>query len=271
MARDYASIHVRIWGHPDVRNLSPMEQWLYLLLWTHPQLSYAGVIEWKPGRLVAPLANGATAESIEAIIPALEKHRFVVVDRESEELFVRPYFRFDGVLKQRTLPISMVNAYSAVGSNRIRAAIIGELKKLSVEFPEWKAWALPQVREILRHPAVYPGVYPGPDPGAEGKPEGGVWGHPTDTDTDTASQGRRARETPLPKSWAPTADHIRKAKELGIDPIKEAERFRLHAEAHDRRAARWNAAFTMWLSKAQPTNPAANSGRPVKQFKAHVN
>jgi hypothetical protein len=79
----------------------------------------------------------------------------------------------------------------------------------------------------------------------------------------------RGREAPLPKDWAPTADHIAVAKELGVDVIREADNFRLHAETHDRRAVRWNAAFTMWLKKAKPS-AAAQPDRKVKKFVAHA-
>lgn len=62
----------------------------------------------------------------------------------------------------------------------------------------------------------------------------------------------RKRPTKLPKDWAPTASHIERAKENRLDLGREAEAFKLHAETHDRRAANWNAAFTTWLTKAQP-------------------
>jgi hypothetical protein len=252
VARDYATIHVRIWGHPDVRGLEPLEQWLYLLLWTHPQLDYAGVIEWKPGRTVVPLADGVTAEGVREIVAGLVRKRFVVIDEATEELFVRPYFRFDGLLKQRTLPLSMVNAYSAVASNDLRMAIVGELKNLSVEFPEWKAWELRAVQDVLRHPATDPGV----EGGVEGKADPAIEGHPTDTATnpDTASP---ARSIEIPSNWVPSAEHYAKAKELRVDVVREAEAFRLHAETHGRKAVRWNAAFTTWLLKAKPVTPKA--------------
>lgn len=60
-------------------------------------------------------------------------------------------------------------------------------------------------------------------------------------------------EIPLPGSWVPTAEHYARAKDLGVNVVAESESFRLHAEAHDRRAANWNAAFTMWLKKARPS------------------
>ena len=63
---------------------------------------------------------------------------------------------------------------------------------------------------------------------------------------------RRARETPLPADWTPTDEHRTKSLELRVDLDREAAAFRAHAEAHDRRAVRWNAAFNQWLIKARP-------------------
>ena len=74
----------------------------------------------------------------------------------------------------------------------------------------------------------------------------------------SARSARGARKAPakrLPEDWAPTDAHRKKAAELGVDLELEADRFRLHAEANDRRAVRWDAAFSMWLSKATPPLP----------------
>jgi len=90
----------------------------------------------------------------------------------------------------------------------------------------------------------------------------------TETETETSlfavpdAESEGTRERPLPKSWAPTASHIERAKAQGIDVISAAEDFRLHAATHGRTAVSWNAAFTTWLKRAKPTTqtkPAANS------------
>jgi len=70
---------------------------------------------------------------------------------------------------------------------------------------------------------------------------------------EEAKASSSARATALPASWAPTAEHFEKAKQLGVDVVREAEAFRLHADTHDRRAVRWNSAFTSWLMKAKPS------------------
>lgn len=57
-------------------------------------------------------------------------------------------------------------------------------------------------------------------------------------------------DTRLPDSWMPTKEHAQRAKETGLDLMGEVEKFRLHAQTHDRHAARWNSAFTSWLKKS---------------------
>jgi len=262
LTRSFATIDTGIWGHPDVRALPPLQQWLYLQLWTHPALNYAGVMDWNPKKNIAPLSAGSTEASIEAIVPLLIERRFIVLDRSTCEVFLRPYFRFDKLLEQRTLPVSMTKAYAATGSNQIRAAIVAELKNLKKEFPEWYSWKVRQVVDLMKHPDFYPAVEGSVEGAPEGrlegrvypKPQGGVEGQPieTDTETDASHLPARKSEVSLPKSWAPTADHIARAKELRVDVVKEADNFRLHAEAHDRRAANWNA-----LGPPEPKKPPA--------------
>lgn len=62
----------------------------------------------------------------------------------------------------------------------------------------------------------------------------------------------KLKETRLPKDWTPTTTHFELAKGMRVDLQQQVEAFRLHAETHDRHAARWNAAFTTWLKKSKP-------------------
>lgn len=77
------------------------------------------------------------------------------------------------------------------------------------------------------------------------------------------------RKTPIPKNWAPTASHIARAKEKGLDVISLAEDFRLHAKANGRLAASWNAAFTTWLKKAYPQQTTTQAPAPHSPWNAN--
>jgi len=61
---------------------------------------------------------------------------------------------------------------------------------------------------------------------------------------------RRSPKIPIPDDWAPGPEHAKRASENGLSLSLEATKFRAHAEAQDRRAVRWGAAFTTWLANA---------------------
>jgi hypothetical protein len=63
---------------------------------------------------------------------------------------------------------------------------------------------------------------------------------------------KKTAERELPASWQPAPEHAERAAAKGLDMAYQADAFRLHAATHARKAANWNAAFTMWLHKATP-------------------
>lgn len=68
---------------------------------------------------------------------------------------------------------------------------------------------------------------------------------------DHAPASRKQRAHRLPETWKPNDAHRAKAQEKNLDLEHEAETFRNHAEAHDRRLANWDAGFRNWLTKAK--------------------
>jgi hypothetical protein len=270
MARDRASIRLDMWADQDWREVSEGAQHLYMLLMSHPTLSYAGVADWKPGRIAA-MTHGKSVEAVIADAHELRAKFFILTDLESEEVLVRSFIKHDGILKQPKLTVSMTNAYAAVASKEIREVIAFEIQKLHDRQPELNAWNVKQVETLLRAkgsdirdlplgftPAFTPPVTPVVTPN-----DGQAQGLPTATSTATATaspQGESEaplRETRIPADWAPTASHFQTAKTLGVDIVAQADAFRLHAETHDRHAARWNSAFTTWLKKSKPSTPIA--------------
>lgn len=155
MARRFAQLNVSIWQDGDFRALPREAQHLYFVLWTHPLLDYAGVLDWRPGRLAA-LAGGWTLEQIQAAADCLEARLFVVVDPNTEEALVRAWFRFDGLMNHHKMCISFANAFSATASNDIRGVLVHELRKLRKIEPDLIAWTKPQVLSILDLDAIDP-------------------------------------------------------------------------------------------------------------------
>lgn len=282
MAREHANIRLDMWGDADWRALSRDAQWLYELLLTHPETNRAGVCDWRPGRL-AQMAAGTTAADIRAAADELARRFFVVVDEETEEILIRSFVKYDGVLKQPNMAVTMAQDWAGVASGRLRAVVAFEVQRLRQVRPEWSGWkATEKLATLLaspgidvRDPSADPTPDPSSDPSVKGQADPSVRGHSTTTSTSTSTNASHSRareakkkpEMPLPASWAPTADHIARAKELGVDVIDEAENFRLHAETHDRRAANWNGAFTTWLKKSKQF-ATAGGGTPAEDFGA---
>jgi hypothetical protein len=274
MARDRASIRLDMWADADWRALSVPAQRLYMLILSHPTLSYAGVADWRPGR-IAQLSAGTTTEDINTAASELEAAGFILRDVGTEEVLIRSFVKHDGLMKQPKLVVSMTTAFAAIASSMLREVVAFEVQKLHARDmdrdPDKRLkWDVRQVQTVLAAKgspiATFThGVTHGLTPAVT--PNGGQsQGLRTTTATATATEASlpdgeaKLKETRLPKDWAPTAAHLELARERRIDITAEVTAFRLHAETHDRHAARWNAAFTTWLKKAKPS-AAASGGR----------
>ena len=261
MARDRANVNTAIWSDADHRQLTPMAQHFYYLLLTHPALSYVGVTDWRPNRLTQ-FAHGLTPEWIESAASELSDGLYIVIDEMTEEVLVRSFVKHDGVLKQPRLSISMANAFASTASNTLRGVIVHELKKQHSSHPEYKCWSDKRVLELLEQPAVDPSSLPrfrdGFTPnfaltfGDRFTPNA-TQRLALHTSTSTSSKedrgaGRKRPATPLPESWQPNEAHQKKARESGVDIGYEAEQFRAHALANDRRLANWDMGFHRWIT-----------------------
>lgn len=139
MARDHARIQVDIWGDEDFRALPVQAQSTYLTVVSQPRLSYCGVLDYFPGRLAA-LSSDGTESKVKAAVKVLERARFVVVDRGTQELLVRTYIKHDGVMQRPNMGKAMGRALANVVSDKIRAVIRSELARLHDEEPGLSGW-----------------------------------------------------------------------------------------------------------------------------------
>lgn len=269
MARDRANINTNLWTDADWRDLDDAEQRLYMLLMTHPSLSYAGVADWRPGRLAA-MSRDSSREAVERAAKGLQAKRFVFIDEDTEEILVRSFLRHDGLLKQPKLAVSMSNAFGSIASREIQMVIVNELQRLHSEFPDWKAFEVAQVKGLLKlegsdMASFTHGFTLGftPEPAhAQALPTSTATTTATSTVVEGSGESRKKPAIRLPASWAPNEAHTQYALTEGIALEFQAERFRTHAEANDRRLVSWDAAFKNWLLKAERTarsKPAANS------------
>lgn len=236
-------------------------------------------------------AAGTSRQDIERIGLELQSERFIFIDGDTEEVMIRSFIRHDGLLKNPKISVSMVNAYGAIASNKIREVFIHELVRMHTEQPELKAFENAKVIALLKNPArpmqehtqgFTPSILDGlpedlPQGLGEGLPltQGSAFPLPTTTATATSintsfptpetppafeeeeKKPRKKPSTKIPDDWKPNEEHAKRARQKNLDVNQLAEHFKLHAETHDRRAANWNSAFTMWITKAQPKQATA--------------
>ena len=279
MARDRANINTGIWTDDEFIDISRDEQWLYFLLMTDPKLSYAGVTDWRPGR-IAQRSSNTTKEDIEQAGAMLQAGRYIFIDEDTEEVLVRSFLRHDGLLKQPRLGVSMFNAYGSIASKDIRKVVIHELKRLHDEFPEWKAFGVDKVRELLKLSSAdmsefTPSVTPGFTPNAtQGQGMHTSTATSTSTSKDVEGSGEsQSRAVRLPDGWQPRDAHKKFAAENNLDIENEVANFRDHAQANDRRQKDWDAAFRMWLRKSteyQARRPAQQPHMTADQRRMQI-
>lgn len=151
MARDRANIRVDMLSNTDYRSLGLAAQHLYKLLLIHPTLNYAGVADWRPGRL-AKITRGVTASAVRAAAAELQAGSYVYVDEDTEEVFIRSFVRHDGLLARYRMPIAMANAYADISSPKIRRFFVHELRRLNEANPSMEYWKESRVASILQEP-----------------------------------------------------------------------------------------------------------------------
>lgn len=266
MARDRANLRIDLWGDEDWRKLSMGAQHIYILILSHSTLNYAGVADWRPGRLAA-LTAGRTPDDIRRDAQELSKAAFIYADEVTEEVLVRSFLRHDGVIKHPRLHVSMAKDYAGISSSAIKAFVAFELQKLNTESPTLALWDDARVQTILKATPrnlkgeIMAAAIEKPCSLANPLPKE-LNSDPKDTTTATTTttetSSRRSPETRIPDGWKPNQAHADKAAEKHLDVKLTAEAFRNHAEANDRRARNWDAAFRNWILKATPGTPAVS-------------
>lgn len=139
MARKFAQILVTIWDDDDFLDLSVSEQWLYKHIITQADLSYAGVMDWRPKKITQKAAD-ITLEEIEIAASVLMAKNYIIIDDGTEEVLVRSFMRSDGLLKQKNMGAAVAKAYASAGSRQLKGIIVHELHRLRTENPSWGSW-----------------------------------------------------------------------------------------------------------------------------------
>ena len=126
---EYGKIFKRVWGDADFKALTCQQQLLYLKLVSQTDISLAGVLTLATIRWAGQTA-GVTDKDIARTLAELEAARFIVCDRETQEVLVRSYVRNDlGWRSSKTMK-AVKAAVGRILSPRLRGVISAELLKV---------------------------------------------------------------------------------------------------------------------------------------------
>lgn len=129
MPKEFAPLYLSTHQDADFLALTHTAQWVYqMALSASPDLSNVGVMPYLPRR-IAKLSRDMTERKATTALGELSEGRFIVIDRDTEELLVRAHIRRGKILKVPNMTKSMNSAYLLVHSDPIKQVIRDELKR----------------------------------------------------------------------------------------------------------------------------------------------
>lgn len=143
--RTEARIHTLCWSDAAFLALSWRSQHAYFCILSQSQVSLAGVCDLQIRRW-GHLCGDHRGNEMGRAVAQLERNKFVVIDRTTNELWIRTFVKYDGVLSSPNLIVAMSRDFALIMSATIRDAFIAQLGEGFLEgLPEglWKRLAKP--------------------------------------------------------------------------------------------------------------------------------
>lgn len=130
MARSYAKVLLAIWEEEgDFRQLPAGAQRLYIVMLSHAALSPCGLLPLQLRRW-ARLAPDTTAADMRVALDHLTASNKVLVDEDTEEVFIRTFIRHDGGYRTPNIHRGIQSAIQRIESHPLRRAAWLELSRL---------------------------------------------------------------------------------------------------------------------------------------------
>lgn len=126
----YVRVVRSIWTDPEWLDLTSTEKLVYLQLISQPNVSKCGVLPFVPRRW-AHMHPDLSADDLIGALSALEAKRYVVVDRDTEEILIRTYLRYDEAWKQTNGTRGIQIEAQEIMSKRLLDAVIEEYEQAS--------------------------------------------------------------------------------------------------------------------------------------------
>lgn len=121
MREPYAKLVASMWEEgSDFRNLPSQLQRAYFVLISQPNISHCGVLPCAFRRW-GNLAPDTTPASFEADVASLVEGRYLFIDTNTDELWVRSWMKYDGLMAINNGPKGIARSIEAVLSATLRA------------------------------------------------------------------------------------------------------------------------------------------------------
>lgn len=140
--------------HPDLKNVTAADQWLYFTaLGEGPRR--CGIVDVWPKRY-SQLAAGVTEDMITGAANELDRAGLVFFDEETDEMLFPGYLTEVTNVNNPRMMIAVVNSLTGVVSQKLVGLVVWELQQLREQNPAAKVWDDGRVIEALKRPAVDP-------------------------------------------------------------------------------------------------------------------
>lgn len=131
MPRSESRTRTAIWSDDDFVALSERAQRLYWFLYSQPTINLTGILPMTLKRW-ASKASDSTEEGLTQTLAELENHNFVVVDFQTEELWIRSFARHDGVGNSPKTRIAAWGQLDHIFSRKLRPLAEAALRDMGI-------------------------------------------------------------------------------------------------------------------------------------------
>ena len=278
---EYGKIFKRVWGDADFKALTCQQQLLYLKLVSQTDISLAGVLTMATIRWAGQTA-GVTDKDIARTLAELEAARFIVCDRETQEVLVRSYVRNDlGWRSSKTMK-AVKAAVGRILSPRLRGVISAELLKVDTsglsdrKSETYELSPREYIDSVIRDlvdenppvdtPCDTPSDTPCDTP-SDGASRSGPLTHALANANANANANAPARERTttrahqLPDDWQPKPETVAamSAAMPGVDFRLEHAKFRDHYKSNGKAMKDWDATWRNWMRRVKEFAPTSRA------------
>ena len=146
--RTTTTIDPHIWQTPKFRDLSQGAQWLWFTLQSHPQLSWAGTLDYNHARL-AELATDLIPDDVAHYAHELETMGYIHIDHRTQELLLADYTNTSTNLRSPNHAKATAIAIGDIHSRKLMHIVINTLKDIATSHPYSGGMNVPEIQNLI--------------------------------------------------------------------------------------------------------------------------